>query len=133
MVRVRQNPLKIAVPSGWRVPLLELTVAVSAEFGVTSEQVAHSWNMEEASSQVAVARPVPRTDHFNASEQVGQAVVLLGTLAGGVTANMIYDLLRGVLKRKARGRQLYFKKIEKADGTSIIEVRFSDDGRTDRT
>jgi hypothetical protein len=115
------------------VPLLELTVAVSAEFGVTSEQVAHSWNMEEASSQVAVARPVPRTDHFNASEQVGQAVVLLGTLAGGVTANMIYDLLRGVLKRNARGRQLYFKKIEKADGTSIIEVRFSDDGRTDRT
>lgn len=108
-------------------------MAVSAEFGVTSEQVAHRWNLEEASSRVAVARPTPRTDHFNASELVGQAVVLLGSLAGGVTANLIYDLLRGLLKRDAKGRQIHFKKIEKPDGTSILEVRLSEDGRSGRT
>ena len=63
----------------------------------------------------------------------GQAVVLLGSLAGGVAVNLIYDLLGDLLKRNARGRQFHFKKIEKPDGTSIIEVRLSDDGRSGRT
>ncbi|WP_433260780.1 hypothetical protein ACQPZF_25035 [Actinosynnema sp. CS-041913] len=111
---------------------MELMVAVSAEFGVRSEQLAHAWNVGEDGPRVAVARPVTPADHYNASELLGQAVIVLGSLAGGVTANAIYDLLRRLLKRNARGRELYFQKTEKPDGTSIIEVRLSDDGPTDR-
>ncbi|QXV57353.1 hypothetical protein [Amycolatopsis sp. TNS106] len=111
---------------------MELTVAVSPEFEVTGEQVAHAWNRDEASTKVAVARVVPPADHYNASELLGHAVIVLGSLTAGVTANGIYDLLKRVLKGNAKGRQMYFKKIEKSDGTTITEMRLSDDGTADR-
>ncbi|MEU0878031.1 hypothetical protein ABZ345_05485 [Lentzea sp. NPDC005914] len=111
---------------------MELVLAVSPEFEMTGEQVAHSWNLDEASTKVAVARAAPPAEHYNAAELMGHAVVVLGSLASGVAANGIYDLLKRVLKRNAKGRQMYFKKIEKPDGKTITEIRLSDDGTADR-
>lgn len=111
---------------------MEFVVAVSPEFEVNGEQMAHAWNLDEVSTKVAVARAVRPAEHYNASELMGYAVVVLGSLASGVTANAIYDLLKHQLTRNAKGRQMYFKKIETPDGKKITEIRLSDDGTVDR-
>ena len=72
---------------------MELRVAVSDAFGLSGADVAHGWNMAEEAA-AAVAKPVEPGDHFTAAKLVGQAIVVLGSLAGGVTSNMIYDLRR---------------------------------------
>ncbi|GAB3137473.1 hypothetical protein GCM10027290_03260 [Micromonospora sonneratiae] len=106
---------------------MDMIVAIDDEFGLTATEFAHQWNMSGDHSAVAVARPLSEpADRFDPGEMVGTVLVVLGTLASGVGGNAVYDLLKRLLTRRAKGREIYYRRTERPDGATVVEFRLTE-------
>ncbi|GAB2934576.1 hypothetical protein GCM10027280_23030 [Micromonospora polyrhachis] len=106
---------------------MDVIVAVDDEFGVTASEFAHQWNMSADHASVAVARPhTGRPGRFDPGALIDGTLVVLGSLATGVAGNALYDLIKRLLSRQARGREVYYRRTERPDGSSVVEFRLTE-------
>jgi hypothetical protein len=100
---------------------MEVIVAVSLDFGISSEEFARTWNTSLETRRVAEARPVSTTPYQFDPSLLSGVLIVLGNVALSLASNALYDLIKKVLVRKGHER-VALQEVTRPDRTKVLVV-----------
>lgn len=109
---------------------MDFEIVLAAEIGLTSSQFVTAWNHDPRCRATAEARveAVTAVGYFLDPALVAAGVAVLGSVASGVSAAIIYDLIKGALADRGIRKRTSIVELKGPDGSRLLVVTVVEEG-----